>query len=97
MRRLCACLSLLLAACASSAPPSPTRGDAARGALLYDTACVRCHGEQVHWRDKHLVHSRPELLSQIRRWQSAAGQQWSEEEIADVAAYLESRFYRFRE
>jgi hypothetical protein len=69
------------------------RADATRGSLLYDTACGACHTTQAHWRDKRLVHSWPELLSQVESWQRVAGQGWSRSKIEDVAAYLNQRFY----
>ena len=34
------------------------------------------------------------LLRQVTRWQAVAGQRWRAEEIEDVAAYLNRRFYR---
>jgi hypothetical protein len=68
--------------------------DVRRGQLLYETACIACHREQVHWRDKRLVHDWSSLLFQVARWQEIAGQNWSGEEIIDTAAYLNTRIYR---
>jgi hypothetical protein len=67
--------------------------DAARGALLYDTACAACHTTQAHWRDKRVVHSWSELIFQVTRWQQVAGQNWRADQVADVAAFLNRRFY----
>ena len=67
--------------------------DVERGRLLYDTACVACHTEQAHWRDKRIVATWDQLLYQVNRWQNGAGQGWSEIEIRDVGAYLNGRFY----
>jgi cytochrome c len=86
-------LVLLLAAACSSEPKSVAAADAARGRLLYETACAGCHSEQVHWRDKRLVRDWPSLVHQVTRWQQIAAPQWRPEEAEDVAAYLNARFY----
>ena len=87
----------LLAGCASGGAPAPeaagSAADPARGALLYDTACAGCHTTQAHWRDKRVVRSWGDLVYQVTRWQQAAGQRWSADEVADVAAFLNRRFY----
>jgi mono/diheme cytochrome c family protein len=67
--------------------------DAARGELLYQTACAACHTTQAHWRDKRVVRSWGDLVFQVTRWQQVAGQNWSADQVADVAAYLNRRFY----
>jgi mono/diheme cytochrome c family protein len=68
--------------------------DGQRGRLLYETACVACHTTEAHWRDKRLVRSWPDLVRQVTRWQSNAKQTWTGEEIVDVAAHLNERFYK---
>lgn len=83
--------ALLTALLLASSPP--VFADAERGALLYDGACGQCHTTQPHWRDQHLVHSWDDLLKQVQRWQRVAGQSWSDEDVRDVASYLNGRFY----
>jgi mono/diheme cytochrome c family protein len=85
----------LLAACTTPSPQEGTgpAADAARGELLYGTACAACHTTQAHWRDKRVVRSWGDLVYQVTRWQQVAGQKWSADEVADVAAYLNRRFY----
>jgi mono/diheme cytochrome c family protein len=73
--------------------PAPVADDQ-RGRLLYDTYCIACHTTQAHWRDKHIVKSWADLLYQVTRMQSNAGQEWGTKEIIDVAAYLNERFYK---
>lgn len=96
-------LALALQACAS--PPAATQTetrveaepvmlDVARGRLLYDTHCVSCHDREVHWRDRSIVGAWSDLLVQVDRWQGNTGQQWTSAEIGDVAAYLNSIYYR---
>jgi hypothetical protein len=67
-----------------------------RGGELYRAYCNACHTAQVHWREKSLVHSWDDLRYQVSRWQRMSGQNWSREEIEDVAAYLNQLFYKTR-
>ena len=88
----------LLAACALAAglaaQTGPARGQS-RGELLYSTHCIACHSAEVHWRDKKLATDWESLRQQVRRWQANAGLGWSDEEINDVARYLNQRHYGF--
>ena len=98
VNRITTCLSVcalaVAAGCAAPESAPATRAlDSLRGGDLYRTACIACHTAQVHWRDKRLVKSWDDLLFQVSRWQRVSGQDWSLEEIDDVAAYLNSLFY----
>ena len=90
--RLSVCALVLAAGCAAPADKAPAP-DIARGGELYRTTCIACHTAQVHWREKRLVRSWDDLVFQVSRWQRVAGQDWSREEISDVAAYLNRVFY----
>jgi mono/diheme cytochrome c family protein len=70
--------------------------DASRGELLYTTHCIACHTTQVHWRDKKIATDWASLKMQVGRWQTNAGLGWSDEEIADVTRYLNTRYYHFQ-
>ena len=83
---------LLLAAASAASAQSPTP---ARGALLYETHCIGCHTEQMHWRKKRVASDWPSLLKQVRRWQGSTGQRWNDEDIDAVARYLNERHYRY--
>ena len=91
-------LLVFLAACGAPAsqPELPQRvaADMMRGGELYRAHCSACHTAQVHWRQKSLVHSWNDLRYQVSRWQRLSGQNWSREEIEDVAAYLNRLFYQ---
>jgi mono/diheme cytochrome c family protein len=39
-----------------------------RGELLYNTNCVACHNEKMHWRGRKLVNDWDSLAEQVRRW-----------------------------
>jgi mono/diheme cytochrome c family protein len=80
----------------NTGPPeiAAAAADVQRGRLLYETYCIACHTTQAHWRDKHIVRSWADLLYQVTRMQKNAGQDWSSNEIGDVAAYLNEIFYK---
>lgn len=67
-------------------------GDAVRGELLYTTHCIACHSDQIHWPNKKLVTDRKSLRSEIDRWQVVSGLLWNNEDIADVARYLNALY-----
>ncbi len=90
-RSLLACL----AACALPAVSAQPAAPAARGELLYSTHCIACHSRELHWRQKKLATDWASLDAQVRRWAGNAGLGWSDEEIADVARYLNAVHYRF--
>jgi len=90
-------LLAFLAGCgapASKPMPERTAADMMRGGELYRAYCIACHTAQVHWREKSQVHSWTDLRYQVSRWQRISGQNWSREEIEDVAAYLNRLFYQ---
>jgi mono/diheme cytochrome c family protein len=76
-------------ASAQTAPP------ASRGELLYTTYCIACHTAEVHWRQKKLAVDWASLNQQVRRWAGNAGLAWGDEEIVEVARYLNTVHYRF--
>lgn len=67
-----------------------------RGELLYSTHCNACHTSKIHWREHKLVTDWNSLVAQVRRWQYVTGLSWSEEEIIDVAHYLNAAYYGFK-
>jgi len=84
------------------ADPFPN-ADAAKGKQLAEQSCVSCHsdkfggdGSRVYTRPDHRVTSANQLLDQVAFCSQAAKTDWSKQEIADVAAYLNQRFYQFQ-
>jgi mono/diheme cytochrome c family protein len=86
---------LAAAACLCAAALAQTGTEATRGELLYSTHCIACHTTQVHWRDQKLARDWATLSQQVRRWAGNAGLGWSDEEVVDVARYLNATYYRF--
>jgi hypothetical protein len=68
-----------------------------RGEILYETHCSSCHSSEIHWREKRLATGWPSLLKEVSRWQGNIGLNWSQEEINDVALFLNKRYYGFPE
>ena len=88
------CAVALAAGCASPPEqPSPPMVSSDRGGDLYRDSCNACHTAQVHWREKRMVQTWDDLIFQVTRWQRIADLRWSQEEVADVAAYLNAVFY----
>jgi mono/diheme cytochrome c family protein len=77
------------------AAPAQDGGAESRGRMLYGNHCGACHGTQMHWRDGKLATDWASLKAQVRRWQAAAQLNWSEDDIDDVARFLNDSFYRF--
>jgi mono/diheme cytochrome c family protein len=73
------------------------KGDTSRGELLYTTHCIACHNEKIHWRDKKIAKNWAELKTQIIHWQGVAGLAWDDEDIVEVARYLNARDYHYPE
>lgn len=71
------------------------KSDASRGELLYATHCSACHTAEIHWRRQKLAKDWSSLVAQIRRWQASIGLVWSNDEIMDVARYLNALHYGF--
>jgi uncharacterized protein Usg len=69
--------------------------EATRGALLYETHCIACHTEQMHWRDKRLATDWPSLKRLVQHWQGNVRLDWGDDDIDSVAQYLNQRFYHF--
>ena len=84
--------AMIATAAAALAQPAPT---ASRGELLYNTHCIACHSREIHWREQKLATDWTSLVRQVRRWAGNTGLAWSEEEVVDVARYLNATIYRF--
>jgi mono/diheme cytochrome c family protein len=72
-------------------------GDTPRGYLLYTTHCIACHNTKIHWRDKKLASDWGSLNAEVRRWQGLAGLQWRDDDVAEVAHYLNNLYYHYPE
>jgi hypothetical protein len=72
-----------------------TKEGLAHGQLLYSTHCIACHSTQLHWREKKSVKNWLSLKAEVTKWQRESMLGWNEEDVADVANYLNIQYYHF--
>lgn len=87
--RVIACLPLV--ASLGAAPIHAANPE--RGYLLYQNFCYHCHISEIHYRLDSRTDSWHELIRVVGMWQQEMQLGWSEEEIQDVASWLDRRFY----
>ena len=103
MHKLLTALTLLTLATAVTAAPF-ANGDAATGKKLFDQLkCNSCHidmvggdGSGVFTRPNHKVRSPDDLGAQMRRCSSMVGTNLSAQDEANLAAYLNQKYYKFK-
>lgn len=78
----------------AAAYAQPKHGES-RGESLYATHCSACHTAKIYWREQKLATGWNSLKVQVGRWQASIGLGWSEEEITEVARYLNAAHYHF--
>ncbi|MBK1642517.1 hypothetical protein CKO12_11630 [Chromatium okenii] len=61
----------------------------------YQTSCTTCHGTDVYTSTKRRITSFDALERQVNRCTLALSLRWSNNEVHDVSAYLNQRFYHF--
>jgi len=90
-------LFIFLLACLGLSGMAQAQGKTtpSRGELLYATHCSGCHSTQLHWRAKKLATNWLRLKAEVDRWQKSASLGWRDEEVTDVARYLNARYYHF--
>ena len=88
-------LLLLVLAAGSHAVSAQGTAVPTRGQLLYNTHCVACHDTQMHWRKSRKANNWKNLVAQVRHWQSTEKLQWTEDDITQVARYLNETIYHY--
>lgn len=63
--------------------------------LYYEAKCNKCHIESDYTSDKRKVNDYAKLLWRVKRCDFSMGAGWFDEDIADVATYLNESFYKF--
>jgi mono/diheme cytochrome c family protein len=66
-----------------------------RGQALYENHCMFCHEATVHTRATRRATSVAELRKWVSTWSFHASLGWTDEEIDDVADYMNRRYYHF--
>ena len=85
-------LLLLLVALGAALPAAAA--DPGRGRALYESRCTGCHNKSVHQREVRRATTFEGVLAQVSRWNTTLGGDWTVEDIEDVAAYLNERYYK---
>jgi len=85
----------LVAAAVCAAPWIARAGDAERGRGLYELRCGGCHTESVHGRAKRVARNMDDVRHWVRRWNENLKLRWEDEEVEDVASYLNATYYHF--
>ena len=85
----------LIAAAGLAASAGTGAADLDRGRGLYEQRCTSCHDRSVHGRPNRVAADFGAVRDWVRRWSRDLGLAWSEEEIDDVAVYLNDKYYRF--
>ena len=86
---------------ALAADPAPS-GDPEAGQALHQEHCMRCHGgivggepNEIYTREDRRIHNYPSLVTQVRRCEVNLNLAWFDEDVDDVATYLNQAFYHF--
>lgn len=77
------------------AAPALSQESFSRGQALYEHHCQSCHEDWAHTREGRKVGSMNALRRSVAAWSVHAGLGWNDEDIGDVADYLDRTFYRF--
>ena len=74
------------------------------GAEHHEKACVACHvrlyggdGSKMYTRDARLLSSKLDVLQRVAACNSQVKAGWFPEEEAEVAAYLNQKYYQFKD
>ena len=73
----------------------PAGADTSLGQALYEARCDKCHDTSVHARNPRSAKSFDEIRGFVARWDKELGTAWTDEEINEVARYLNERYYKF--
>jgi len=74
---------------------SVNAADSQRGKLLYTNSCTKCHSSQAHIRDSRKAQNIGEIQAQVQRWVQNNNLKWTQEDINDVAHYLNVQYYKY--
>jgi mono/diheme cytochrome c family protein len=79
-----------LAACSDSSQDDPV----ARGKEIHKV-CLPCHNTTLYVSPQREITSLPELRQEVARWGDYYDPALSQQDIDDVTAYLNAKFYKF--
>jgi mono/diheme cytochrome c family protein len=82
--------------CLLAATPALPAADLEKGKSLVAENCTKCHDDRVYTRKDRRVTTLDGLNAQVRRCESSLGLKWFDDDIDNVAAYLNQSFYHFK-
>jgi len=88
--------TLQAAAAEPAASAAPAAGEQGKAEQLVSEHCIKCHGSEVYTRPDRKVTSLGGLERQVRRCETALELTWFDDDIADVAHYLNQQYYHFK-
>lgn len=78
--------------------------DLKRGKELLEENCIKCHasmvggdGSKIYTREDRRIDSLEALNKQVHRCKNSLGVSWPEDQIDDVVAYLNHKYYKFKQ
>ncbi|MBS1144399.1 MAG: hypothetical protein H6R14_1805 [Proteobacteria bacterium] len=103
MKTLYALLAATLAPPLVAAAEPWGDADPKNGKEHHDKACIACHvryyggdGSKMYTRDGRLLSTQLDVLQRVATCNSQVKAGWFPEEEAEVAAYLNQQYYRFK-
>ncbi len=85
----------LLFAIIFAIPVSGMAADTSHGKSLQQENCMSCHDDGVYTRNDRRVTTLDGLNKQVKRCELSLGLQWFDDDVNDVAGYLNESFYKF--
>lgn len=93
--QLLACICFIAGAgTVLATPPEETLNS--RGRLLYENHCTRCHETSVHARIPGRITTLDELNQWVEKWATLQNLGWQQDDIHDVAEYLNHEYYHLK-
>jgi cytochrome c553 len=87
---------MCITVCLLTAASSLSAANIDNGKKLVADNCTKCHDERVYTRPDHRVTTLDGLSQQVSRCEQSLGLKWFDDDIADVAAYLNQTYYHFK-
>ena len=93
MKRIC---ELVICLIIIPFPLTPAlAADLENGKSLHDENCLRCHDESKYTREDKMIKNFQQLHERIKQCELMTELTWFDEEVDDVATYLNNQFYHF--
>ena len=85
-----------ISVCLLTTTASLPAADLDNGKALVEANCTKCHDARVYTRPDRRVTTLEGLTAQVRRCELSLGLKWFDDDIGDVAAYLNENYYHLK-